>query len=127
MWDLTGGNELNESLWDAAIILDPNVKPPGRRRGSYGTLEELSSLWASSGLSNIEVKNLEFPCAFSSFDEFWLPLTEGQGPAGAYLAHLPEEHRMALREQLRKNLFGNRPDGSFTLQAKAWAVKGEVA
>lgn len=125
-WDNSSGNELNQSLWDAAIILNPNVKPPSERRGSYGTAEELSSLWASGGLANIEVKNLVFSCGFSSFDDFWQPLTEGQGPAGAYLARLPEEHRMALREQLRQNLFGNRPDGPFTLQAKAWAVRGIV-
>jgi len=126
VWDNIGGNELNQSLWDAAIILDPNVKPLGKRGGSYGTKEELSSLWTSGHLTNIEIKNLEFPCGFSSFEDFWQPLTEGQGPAGAYLARLPEEHRMALREQLRQNLFGNRPDGTFTLQAKAWAVRGEV-
>ncbi len=126
MWDNTGGNELNQSLWDVAIILDPNVKPPGERRGSYGTAEELSSLWASGGLTDIEVKNLVFPCGFSSFDDFWQPLTEGQGPAGAYLARLPEEHRMTLKEQLRQNIFEHRPDGPFTLHAQSWAVRGTV-
>ena len=126
MWDLTGGNELIQSLWDAAIILDTKMKPPSERRGVYGTAEKLSSLWASGGLTSIDVTNLVFPCAFSSFDDFWQPLAEGQGPAGAYLARLPEGHRLALREQLRKNLFGNRPDGPLTLQAKAWAVRGIV-
>jgi hypothetical protein len=88
--------------------------------------EELSSLWASAGLINIEVKNIVFPCGFSSFDEFRLPLTEGQGPAGAYLARLSEDDRAALRERLRENLLGKRFDGPITLQAKAWAVRGIV-
>jgi SAM-dependent methyltransferase len=124
MWDNTGGNDLNQSLWEAAIPLDP--KAPQRKDwpGSYGTAEELSSLWASAGLTNIEVNNIVFPCSFSSFDDFWLPLTEGQGPAGAYLARLTDDHRAALRERLRQNLFGNRADGPFSLQAKAWAVNG---
>jgi len=45
---------------------------------------------------------------------------------GAYLAALSQANREALRERLRQNLFGNRPDGPFTLRAKAWAVKGIV-
>ena len=83
-------------------------------------------MWASGGLINIEVKNLVFPCGFSSFDDFWQPLTEGQGPAGAYLTRLSEDHRAALRERLRQNLLGSRTDGPFTLNAKAWAVRGIV-
>jgi hypothetical protein len=72
------------------------------------------------------VKNIAFPCGFESFDDFWQPLTEGQGPAGAYLRGISEDHRMTVREQLRQNLFGNRANGPFTLQAKAWAVRGVV-
>jgi len=126
MWDNTGGNELNQSLSDAALSLDPKGPQLGDRSGSYGTAEALSSLWASAGLTDIEVKNIVFPCSFHSFDDFWQPLTEGQGPAGAYLRRISEDHRTALRERLRQNLFGNRADGPLTLQAKAWAVRGVV-
>ena len=96
MWDNTGGNDLNQSLWEAAIRLNPKAPQPKDLLGAYGTAEELSSLWASAGLANIEVKNIVFPCGFSSFDDFWLPLTEGQGPAGAYLARLSEGYRTEL-------------------------------
>lgn len=123
MWDTTGGNELNDSLSDSAAVIDPNVK---LLAGTYGTTEELTSLLASAGLTDMEVKNIAFPCGFESFDDFWQPLTEGQGPAGAYLRRISEDHRTALRERLRQNLCGNRADGQFTLQAKAWAVRGIV-
>ncbi|MPZ78818.1 MAG: methyltransferase domain-containing protein [Deltaproteobacteria bacterium] len=126
MWDNTGGNDLNQSLWEAAIPLDPKAPQDKDRPGSYGTAEDLTALWAGAGLTNFAVKNIVFPCGFDSFDDFWLPLTEGQGPAGAYLARLSVEHRAALRERLRQNLFGNRPDGPFSLNAKAWAVRGTV-
>jgi SAM-dependent methyltransferase len=126
MWDNSGGNDLNQSLWDAAIPLDPKAPQDKDRPGSYGRSEELTSLWASAGLANIELKNIAFQCGFDSFDDFWLPLTEGQGPAGAYLARLSQAHRAALRERLRRNLFGSRPDGPFSLNAKAWAVRGTV-
>jgi hypothetical protein len=92
--------------------------------GIYGTAQELISLWTAAGIRNIEVKNIVFPCRFESFDDFWQPLTEGQGPAGAYLRRISEDHLTALRERLRQNLFGSRADGAFTLNAKAWAIRG---
>jgi SAM-dependent methyltransferase len=126
MWDNTGGNELNDSLSDAARSLDSYAPRDKVTHGSYGTSEELTSLWAAAGLRNIEVKNISFPCGFDSFDDFWQPLTEGQGPAGAYLRGISEDHRAALRNRLRQNLFANRSDGPFTLKAKAWAIRGTV-
>ena len=66
------------------------------------------------------------PLAFSSFDDFWLPFLRGQGPAGAYVASLPETRRLTLRERLRKRLGANAAR-SLTLNARAWAVKGAVA
>jgi hypothetical protein len=124
MWDTTGGNELNDVLSDAAAVIDPSVK---LLSGTYGTPEELISLWASAGLNSVGVTNIVFACAFDSFDDFWQPLTEGQGPAGAYLRRISEDHRTALRERLRQNLFGSRTGGPFTLNAKAWAVRGTVS
>ncbi len=126
MWDNTGGNDLNDSLWEAALPFDPNAPQDKDQPGSYGTAEELSSLWASVGLENIEVKNIVFECGFDSFDDLWQPLTEGQGPAGAYVRRISEDHRTALRNQLRQNVIGDRTDGRFMLKAKAWAVRGTV-
>jgi ubiquinone/menaquinone biosynthesis C-methylase UbiE len=123
MWDNTGGNELNDCLSDAALSLDSSATLDKDAPGSYSSAEELKSLWTGAGLRNIEVKNIAFPCGFVSFDDFWQPLTEGQGLQGAYLRSISEDHRTALRERLRQNLFGNRADGPFTLNAKAWAVR----
>jgi len=121
IWDTTGGNELNDALSDAAAVIDPNVK---LLTGTYGTAEELTFLWASAGLNDVQVKNIVFACGFDSFDDFWQPLTEGQGSAGAYLRGISADHRTALCERLRQNLFGNRTGGPFTLNAKAWAIRG---
>jgi SAM-dependent methyltransferase len=123
VWDTTGGNQLNDALWDAATVIDPEAK---LLSGTHGTIEELLSLWTSAGLTNIEVNGIVFPCGFDSFDTYWQPLTEGQGPAGVYLRRIAEDQRTALRERLRQNIFGDSLDGPFTLQAKAWAVKGIV-
>lgn len=126
MWDSSGGHQLNQCLWDAAYALDREAKVPADKE-SYGSPEELRALWSEAGLANIGVKELSFPCEFSSFHQLWtLHFVEGQGITAAYVKGLSEDHRTALREQLRKNLFGDRVDGPFTLQAKAWAVRGVV-
>ena len=129
-WDTTGGNELNDVLTETALILDPKAdpKPPGveNTSGTYGSQQDLSSLWEAAGLTNIETTSLLFPCNFESFNDFWQPLTEGQGPAGAYLRAISADRRNALRNLLRERILGSGVDGPLTLRAKAWAVRGVV-
>ena len=119
MWDTTGGNELNDSLFDVALMIDANAPQERNTPGLYGTAEELKALWTTAGLEKIEVQNIAFQCGFDSFEDYWQPLTEGQGPNGAYLRRIENDQRAALRELLRHNLFGNRADGPFSLKAKA--------
>jgi hypothetical protein len=119
-------NELTGKFWGAAIAIDPTAKRRAKERGKYRTVEALSNLLKDAGLHGIHVIDLTTPCRFSSFDDYWLPLAKGQGPSGAYLAELSENHQAALRKQLRQNLLADRSDGPFTLTAKSWAVKGIV-
>jgi hypothetical protein len=130
VWDTTGGNELNDVLTEAALILDPKAdpKPPSDKDtpGTYGSQQDLSSLWAAAGLTNIETTSLSFRCRFESFNDFWQPLTEGQGPAGAYLRAISADRRNALRNLLRERILGSGVDGPLTLRAKAWVVRGVV-
>ncbi|HEY7555911.1 MAG TPA: methyltransferase domain-containing protein [Candidatus Binatia bacterium] len=126
MWDSSGGHQLNQCLWDAAAALHWQGELPVENE-SYGSPEQLRSLWARAELTNIEVKELSFPCEFSSVDELWIRrFIEGQGITAAYVKGLSEDRRAVLRERLRHNLLGNRPDGPFTLTAKAWAIRGTV-
>ena len=68
MWDGSRANQLNHCLWDAAVAIDPTVKPPSERRGSYGSAEALSALLTGAGLTDVEVAHLTMPCQYSSFD-----------------------------------------------------------
>lgn len=128
MWDGSRANELQHCLWDAAIAIDPTVKPPAERSGSYGSAEALSGLLKGAGLSEIEVTDLTMPCQFSSFDELWQRYLGvwGAGPSGVYVAGLTEDRREALKQRLRQNVLREGTDGPFTLRAKAWAVRSVV-
>jgi SAM-dependent methyltransferase len=126
MWDGSRANELNGCLWEAAIAIDPAVKRPSERRGSYNSAEALSDLWRGAGLTEIEITDLTIACQFSSFGELWQRYLTGEGPPGAYMAGLSADRREALRKAMRQNVLGDGADGPLTLQAKAWAVRGIV-
>jgi ubiquinone/menaquinone biosynthesis C-methylase UbiE len=125
MWDNTGRNELTNTFWSAALALDPAVKREDLRPGTLGSAEALSGLWAATALRSIETKELNTNCRFSSFDDYWEPRV-AEGPTAAYIHTLSQAHKELLQERLRNDIFGSRPDGPFTLDAKAWAVRGIV-
>jgi SAM-dependent methyltransferase len=118
-------NELNHCLWNAAVSIDPTVTPPSEKRG-YGSAEALSALLTGAGLTDIEVAELTMPCEHSSFEELWRRYLTGEGPAGAYVLSLHDDHREALKHRLRQDVLRGGSDGPFTLQAKAWAVRGRA-
>jgi ubiquinone/menaquinone biosynthesis C-methylase UbiE len=126
MWDRSRDNELYGCFWDAAEAIDPTVKRPFGRQGSYGSAEALSQLWTGAGLTDIETTDLAMRCQFSSFDELWQRCLDGEAPSGVYMERLSADHREALRKAIRQNVLGDGPDEPFSLQAKAWAVHGVV-
>jgi SAM-dependent methyltransferase len=126
MWDNRGGMEGFQVIWDAAIALDPGANKFREKHLPFGSPEELSSLWQGSGLRDLDIRELVIPLKFSSFNELWGPSLEGQGPMGAYLGGLPLNNREMLKARLQQNILANGPDRSFTLKAKAWAIRGTV-
>lgn len=126
MWDGTGGNEFNDIMWTVAETLDVSVKRPSESSKSYSSPEALSGLLQQAGLQDIEVKALTIDCQMQNFAEFWGKYEEGQGPGGHYVRGLSAQQRSTLTDRLFATLLAGRPDGPFTLKAKAWAVKGLV-
>ena len=92
---------------------------PLSRRG------ELASLWRQR-LDQVVDEELTIETRFSSFDDYWTPFLEGQGPAGAYATSLAPRDLESLRVRLRTRLLGDRADGAIALTARAWAVRGTV-
>jgi SAM-dependent methyltransferase len=124
VWDSSGGMELSERFWDAAVAVDPGAKRPADRR--YGSASTLSELWIASGFANVETRALVIPMEFTSFEDLWRMQSNAQGPSKPYISSLSENRRQVLKEQLRTDILRNHPDGSITLRAKAWAVRGVV-
>jgi hypothetical protein len=83
----------------------------------------LEGLFKTAGLAGVEAWLIDIETRFRDFDDYWTPFLGGQGGAPGYVISLPEGKRVALREHLRGRL-PFETDGSISLFARAWAVRG---
>jgi SAM-dependent methyltransferase len=127
VWDYAGKMELMRHFWDVAVALDPGAaKLDEGPRFPLCRPEALEKLFAGAGLGEVEVKPIDIPTPFASFEDYWQPFLGGQGPAPAYAMSLDEAARARLREGIRKRL-PTSANGSIDLVARAWAVRASVA
>lgn len=126
VWDYAGKMELMRAFWDAAAALDPNAaKLDEGPRFPLCRPEALQKLFEDAGLQGVEVKSIDIPTRFADFDDYWQPFLGGQGPAPAYAMSLDKAARSRLRERIKERLPAQ-PDGSISLVARAWAVRGRT-
>jgi ubiquinone/menaquinone biosynthesis C-methylase UbiE len=125
VWDYPGGGmEIISRFWEAAVAFDPNASGNDQREiFPICDPDALKHLFGRAGLSAIETRPLVIPTVFRDFDDYWAPFLGGTGPAPKYLASLPEERRIALRERLRETI-PMEADGTIRLTARAWAIRG---
>ena len=126
VWDYAEGMGLMRRFWDAAVALDPAAAPLDEgRRFPLCAPAPLKALFIEAGLDHAEVQAIDIETPFRDFDDYWTPFLGGQGPAPGYAVSLAEADRGRLRERLRREL-PTQPDGRIVLQARAWAVRGQV-
>lgn len=127
VWDYAGKMELMRHFWDAAVELDASAaKMDEGVRFPLCRPEALGNLFADAGLKDVEVKSIDIPTRFASFDDYWQPFLGGQGPAPAYAMSLDETVRARLRDRIRARI-PIAANGSISLTARAWAVRATVA
>jgi SAM-dependent methyltransferase len=124
VWDYVGNMQLLRHFWDAAAALDPAaVDLDEGQRFPICQPAPLETLFRQAGLQDVIVKPINITTDFRDFDDFWSPFLGGQGPAPGYVMALSEERRAALRDRIQAGL-PFRADGSISLIARAWAVRG---
>lgn len=126
VWDYDAGMQMLRYFWDEAIALDPAVEPKDERHMKLSRQGQLGDLWKKAGLINVKEEALNIDQRYSSFDDYWESFATGAGPGGAYVVSLAPDRRLQLEARMRKRLLVDGREGPFTLQAKAWCVRGEV-
>lgn len=127
LWDTAAGMSPNRPLWEAARALNLPADIPSASSSASNSAAGSTKLLSDAGLENITVTEIVIERRFSSVDEYWNPLAMGEGVPGKFLGSLSAEQKSAVKEQIRKILLGDRPDGSFSIKAKAWAAREIVA
>jgi SAM-dependent methyltransferase len=120
VWDHAGGRGPLAAFWSAVREIDPAADDES---GLAGVREgDLARLFAQAGFGGTQVTTLTVRVRHASFEQWWEPFTLGVGPAGAYVASLSPDRRIALRDQCRRQL----PAGPVEISATAWAAAGRA-
>ena len=124
LWDYADGMEMLRYFWDAAVELDKSaeefdegIRFPLCQEG------QLESLVRKVGLMQVEATPIEVTTVFQNFDDYWMPFLGNVGPAPSYYMSLKQTDRQKLEDKLRESLPID-DNGSISLVARAWAVKG---
>lgn len=124
VWDYPGKMHMMRFFWDAAAELNSGRQALDEgKRFALCAPEPLTQLFTAAGLRQVETRAIDIPMIFRDFDDYWTPFLGGQGPAPGYVQSLSEEQRIALRDLLHSRL-PIAEDGSISLIARAWAIKG---
>jgi SAM-dependent methyltransferase len=126
VWDYAEGMQLLRYFWDAGVSLDPSASSLDEgRRFPICRPARLEACFQAAQLSDVRSRGIEVPTVFADFDDYWSPFLGGQGPAAGYAMSLSKDSRALLRDRLRATL-PTEGDGSISLVARAWAVRGTV-
>jgi SAM-dependent methyltransferase len=126
VWDYGQDMEMLRVFWDEAVALNPAAATRDERHMPLCRKGELGVLWREHRLRDVSEEALTIRTRFCTFDDYWSPLLDKQGPAGGYVAVLTAGEREQLRRRLRGRLLGDGPDRAIVLSARAWAVRGVV-
>jgi trans-aconitate methyltransferase len=127
VWDYAGHMQLMRYFFDVATTLDPRASEfDDGVKAAVCRPRPLVELFARAGLTDVEVRAIDIPMAFESFDDYWTPFLGGTGSAPMYCMSLDAEKREQLRRAVQRRL-PTGPDGEILLAARAWAAKGRVA
>jgi ubiquinone/menaquinone biosynthesis C-methylase UbiE len=128
VWDTFGGMPSQRIFWDTCAAIEPSALS----RRSLALVRpmtlpgEMTRAFTVASLEQIAQATLTIRMEFTSFDDYWHPLINGQGTLAAFLSTLPEGAPERVQAGVREAYLCDRPDGPRSFVSFAWAVKGTV-
>lgn len=124
LWDYADGMQMMRYFWDAAVKLDNNAREHDSGvRFPICQEGQLETIVREVGLKQVEATAIEINTVFQNFDDYWQPFLGKVGSPSSYVTGMNPVDRQKLEDKLRESLPIN-DDGSISLTARAWAVKG---
>jgi hypothetical protein len=124
VWDYNQKMDALRHFWEAVVELDSSASPfHESRRFKINDFPALEQIFEKAKVRDIETDAIEVSIHFKTFEEYWIPFSGGQGPAGVYYTSLNTAKRGELEKIMRRRIKTD-PDGAFTLEARAMAIKG---
>jgi SAM-dependent methyltransferase len=122
MWDIAGGGmTMLRIFWSAVREVVPSAA--GERRMAGIAEGDIAVRFERAGLDDVVGGSIGARADYTGFEDFWDPFTLAVGPSGQYLmSSMSPEQQASVRERCRREL----PDGSFSLDARAWYARGTV-
>lgn len=126
VWDYAKGMQFLRLFWDAAKLADPAAGGADEgKRFLVSSPDELRTLFENAPLTDVDVRAIDIPTPFPSFDAYWNSFLTGQGSAAGYIRSLTEQQLREFRPRL-EDIAPVAADGSLELTARAWAIRGIV-
>jgi hypothetical protein len=128
VWDFRGGLVYQRMFWDTAAGIDRGAAEARDKlfSGALALPDGLVRLFEAVDLDRIERTSITIRMDYAGFNDYWQPLGGGQGPVGTYLDGLAPDVRTRIEEAVAMAYRSGLPDGPRSLNATAWAVRGQV-
>lgn len=124
LWDYADGMQMLRYFWDAAVKLDNKaIEFDEGIRFPLCQAGQLEALVQKVGLTQVEAAPIEVNTVFQSFDDYWQPFLGMVGSAPSYVMSLNQKSRQKLEDKLHNSVPIDK-NGSISIVARAWAVKG---
>ena len=126
VWDHLGGMPGMRMMVDTVAALSEG----GRHlRGRYCFQPmmqpgEMKRTFVEQELLEVTETQLMIRMDYQSFDDYWAPIADGEGPLGAYVARLDAAERTRTETAVRDAYEAGRPDGPRSFANVAWACRG---
>lgn len=128
VWDHYGGLSCMRMMWDTLAMVSDSAKAARSRYCSQPMMRpgEMKGRFVEAGLQDVTETSLLIRMDFENFDDYWQPITAGEGPMGKFVATMTAPERQQADAAVRAAYEAGQPDGPRSFAAVAWACKGIV-
>ncbi|RUM95276.1 class I SAM-dependent methyltransferase [Pseudaminobacter arsenicus] len=128
VWDHLGGMPGMRMMVDTVAALSESGRQLRSRYCFQPMMQpgEMKQAFVEQGLADVTETELMIRMNYRNFDDYWAPISAGEGPLGKYMATLDAAERARTDAAVRDAYEAGWPDGPRSFANVAWAVRGIV-